>query len=415
VTTRTASLTILAAAFAVTLWVSPWDAEQVTDLPIYAAYAQLFLDGSFPYRDVAFEYPPLAAPLLALAGVAGTDYDTYRYAFALLAFLLAAAALLLCGRIAGRTGGSPPRAMFAIALAPLLTGAMIRTHFDLFPVVLVLAGLALLVDDRPRAGLAVLGMGIVAKGFPLVVVPVALAWLVARGERRAAIDGALACGVAVAGVVLAAVALSASGAWDAVAYHLDRPPQIESMPASLLLAFDALGAGTADVVTSFKSEGVLHPAGDAVVIVLSGLLIAVVAALAFTAAARRDEPDDRRALVICSLAAIAAFAVLGKVLSPQFLIWVVPLGALALAWRLHALAAAVALALLLTQIEFPTRYGDVAAREAGALWLVAARNAALAAVIYLAWRAVRSRPARAAGSARSQSPGHPGPPRPAPR
>ena len=73
-----AALALLAAAFALTLWVSPWDAEQVTDLPIYAAYADLFLDGSLPYRDVAFEYPPLAAPLLALAGVGGTDYDTYR-------------------------------------------------------------------------------------------------------------------------------------------------------------------------------------------------------------------------------------------------------------------------------------------------------------------------------------------------
>ncbi len=313
--------------------------------------------------------------MLALGGVVGTGFEAYRFAFAALMFLLALVALILCGLIARRTQGSPGRAMFALALAPLLTGALVRNHFDLLPVVLVLGALALLLAGRPRAGMAVLGIGVVAKGFPLVVAPVALAWLLARGRRRDAVEGALACAAAVAVVVLAALALSPGGAWDAVQYHLDRPPQIESVPASLLLALDALGAGGADVVTSFKSEGVLHPASDAAVIVFSGLLIAAVAAFTVLASARRDdEADAGRALVLCSLGAVAAFAVFGKVLSPQFVIWVLPLGALALAWRLYALAGAVGLAALLTQIEFPTRYFDVAAREPWALWLVAAQE-----------------------------------------
>jgi hypothetical protein len=112
---------------------------------------------------------------------------------------------------------------------------------------------------------------------------------------------------------------------------------------------------------------------------------------------------------------VVAFMAFGKVLSPQFLIWVIPLAALALAWRLYALAGAVVLAILLTHIEFPSRYDEVIAREPWALWLVAARNATLVAAIVLAWRAVTSRPAPAPGSARSTSPARPVPPRPAPR
>ena len=74
---------------------------------------------------------------------------------------------------------------------------------------------------------------------------------------------------------------------------------------------------------------------------------------------------------LASLAACAGFALFGKVLSPQFVIWVLPLGALAFAWRMHALAAAVALVAVLTQVEFPAHYFDVVAREPLAIGLVA--------------------------------------------
>jgi hypothetical protein len=101
--------------------------------------------------------------------------------------------------------------------------------------------------------------------------------------------------------------------------------------------------------------------------------------------------DAARGLVIASLAACAAFALFGKVLSPQFVIWVLPLGALAFAWRMHALAAAVALAAVLTQVEFPAHYFDVVAREPVAVGLVAARNLALGAVVALAARELQPR------------------------
>jgi hypothetical protein len=94
--------------------------------------------------------------------------------------------------------------------------------------------------------------------------------------------------------------------------------------------------------------------------------------------------------VVASLAACAGFALFGKVFSPQFVIWVVPLGALAFAWRMRALAAAVALVAVLTQIEFPAHYFEVVAREPLAIGVVALRNLALAVVIALSLRELRA-------------------------
>jgi hypothetical protein len=217
---------------------------------------------------------------------------------------------------------------------------------------------------------------------------VALAWLVARGQRREAWQGALACAAVIAVVAGAAVTASSDGALDAVRYHLDRPVQIESSPALVLLGLDAAGASDATSVASHRSDGLLHPASDAVTPLFGAAFVALVALLC--AGAMRARAGARE-LVIACLAACTAFALFGKVLSPQFLIWVVPLGALASAWRLRALAAAVALAAVLTQIEFPRHYFDVVAREPLAIGLVAARNLALLAVLVLSVRELQLR------------------------
>jgi hypothetical protein len=375
-----AALALLVAGWALTLWVAPWSDESVNDLFVYRSFAEPLLHGGLPYRDIPFEYPPLAAPAIALPGVFGMGEESFRWAFALWTLAGAAAVVLLCGGLARATGAGARRAMLAAALMPILCGALVRTHFDLFPVALLLGGLLLLCRDRPRAGLAVLGLGAMTKLFPLVAVPVAIMWLVANGRGREAWQGALACFAIIAVAAGLALAASPDGAADAVRYHLDRPVQIESTPAMVLLGLDALGAGDAVSVASHRSDGLLHDASGAVSALLAGLMVGLVLLLASRVG------RTPREFVLVSLAATIAFAVLGKVLSPQFVIWALPLGALAFAWRLHALAAAVALAAILTQLEFPAHYFDVVAREPLALVLVALRNAALLAVLVLALR-----------------------------
>ncbi len=409
--TRSA-LILLGAAFAVTLLPGPWGDERVTDLFVYSENAKAFLHGSLPFRDVSFEYPPLAAPLMALPGMVGTDDEIYRLAFAVLALALAAAVVLLAGALAERTGGDRRTAMIAAALMPLLTGAMIRTHFDLAPVALTLGALLLICAGRHRLGFVVLGLGVMTKGFPLVVAPVALAWLFARGERRAALAGALALVLTAGAIALAAVALSPSGALDAVTYHLGRPVQLESSPASVLLALDAAGVGEARSVHSHRSDGLEHPLGGVMAALFGAMLLGTVALCALGVARMRGEP---RSLVLASLVAVAGFAAFGKVLSPQFLIWVGPLVALALAWRMWALAAAGAVSMALTLLEFPAHYFDVVEREPLWVWVVGLRNLALVAAVMIALRELSERRATEGAPARWRWPFHQARRRPAPR
>ena len=88
--------------------------------------------------------------------------------------------------------------------------------------------------------------------------------------------------------------------------------------------------------------------------------------------------------------AAAGFATLGKILSPQFLVWLVRLGALAVGWRMKALALAVALAVVLTQIEFPVHYFELRDREPLVVALVCLRDGVLLGVLGLGLRALQA-------------------------
>ena len=84
-----------------------------------------------------------------------------------------------------------------------------------------------------------------------------------------------------------------------------------------------------------------------------------------------------------------------KVLSPQFLVWLVPFGALAWTWGERTLALLLGAAILLTQLEFPARYEELVGEHTSVVLLVGARNATLLAALAITM-------ARLAGPVRSR-------------
>jgi hypothetical protein len=210
----------LVAIYALATTVGPTSDTSVNDLYVYSVYADLLRDGQLPFHDFAFEYPPLALLPIALGG------DPWRLALAMLACLLVTQ--WCCWRLAGTT------AAWIVALSPLLTGAMVRTHFDALPAALAAGALLAFARERPRLAFGLLGVGGMVKAWPLLLVPVAAVWLAAaRGQRREAAIG-IAIAAAVCALVLAPFA--GQGLVDAVRFHADRPVQIESTPASVLFA-----------------------------------------------------------------------------------------------------------------------------------------------------------------------------------
>ncbi len=365
----------LAVLCAVATTIGPFSDTTVNDIFVYRSYADLLVDGQLPYLDFAFEYPPLAALPLWLAGLPGTEHGTYAFTFAVLMGACAIVGQQLAARLAG-AGRDGVVVAWLLALTPILIGASVRTHFDAMPIAIALGALLAFARERPALGFALLGVGTMTKLFPGLLAVVAFVWLFqGRGERRAALRGGA---IFVAVVLAISLPFAGSGYVESFTFHLDRPVQIESTPATVLFALGGSDVtGTNLRPDRFKSNGLDGGHADAVERLFSLLLVVALAGIVALAARR----PDARHLVLCGFAALLAFVTLGKVFSPQYVIWLAPFAALAWVWGQRLVAGLVAAAIVLTHVEFPSRYFDLINSQHDVILVVAARNVLLLAAL----------------------------------
>jgi uncharacterized membrane protein len=387
---------LLQVALALALFALSWfllhhgfyERDQIVDTPVYESYGEAIEDGEVPYRDFNVEYPPGALPMFALPALADADY---RVAFEWL-MALCGGGLVVAVALAARQLGLGFGTLAFVALSPLAIGSVILTRFDLWPAMLASFALAALLYERLRLGHVLLGASIAAKLYPAVFLPLTVAYAWRRHGRREALRcGALALGVVVA-IYLPFFLVAPGGVLSSLGRQLSRPLQIESLGSAVLLAaHQAFGVGI-EMQSSHGSQNLAGAAPDVLAVLLSLAQVFVVVWL-WTRFARGREPS-RYELAAYSAAVLTAFVVLGKVLSPQFLIWLVPVVPLARRYGANALLVA---ALVLTQLWFPFRYWDLV-REFDPLvsWLVLARDLVLVALLVVLVRSLRREPSRSA-------------------
>jgi hypothetical protein len=377
---------LLSASWAL-LHVGFYDRNQIIDTPVYQQYGDAMTSGEVPYRDFAVEYPPAALPIFALPSLAAPA--DYRAFFEIVMWICAAAAVAFVALGLAAVEAGPGRTVATVAfvaLAPLALGSVVLTRYDFWPAALTAAALAALLAGRERVGLGVLGLAVAAKIYPLVLLPPALVFVWRREGARAALAGFGVFAAVIALVVVPFAALAPAGLVDSIEIQLDRPLQIESLGSSLLLAAHRLGVYDATVVSSSGSQNLSGALPDALALIQTGLQAL---ALGFIWTLFALGRGGRASFVAACAATVAAFVALGKVLSPQFLVWLIPLVPL-VAGRIGLAASGVlGAALVTTQLWFPFRYWDVVALEA-TVWLVLVRDLLLVALFIVLAMAIRS-------------------------
>ena len=388
---RTAAL---AAFVAVALFIGTWALlhvgfyrhKQVIDTPVYQRYGNEIAHGKVPYRDFQLEYPPGALPVFALPGLAqpghGQDVKPgFRRTFETLMWVCGAAALCAMAFVLQELGGAIFAPLVFAAVAPLALGSVILSRFDLWPAVLTALALAALASARFRLGHVLLGLGTAAKFYPAVLLPLAVAYAwKRRGRREALIALALAVG-ACALVFLPFVILAPGGVWHSVDVQLRRPLQVESLGAAFLLAAHHAFGTAVTGETSHGSQNLAGTSANVIGALASGLQACALAWIWITFARTRA---TAAAFVRASAAALCAFVAFGKVLSPQFLIWLIPVVPLVRGRRGLWASALLLAALVLTQVWFPSRYFRLALHfETGLSWVLLARDLVLVALASL--------------------------------
>jgi hypothetical protein len=352
-----------------------------------------------PYRDLKIGFPPLAVAMILLPRLCSSSLPAYRAAFGALATLCYLLSwwlgYLLARRMnSGLTLGDVARRAIWVTLA---LGSIYTRRLDALPSLLALGALYTLATRRTLVAALLIIAGTLAKLFPILFVPVWLALLLGWGaparRRLYVLVGGLG-GVAVAGAVALLLTVGAAVAPLAAQLTLfgQRPFQIESTVGSLLLAL----RGGSGVVASYGSYNVGAPVWLSASWEL--VMLAAVAAIAFAAFlwARRhrglDAAAETRALAYFSAATLVAILATSKVLSPQYLVWGVPLLALLPGASGHRIYRVFGWALALSQICYPIFCDLLHAGSLPVIAVLLVRNALLWVLLVLTLRAARAHP-----------------------
>ncbi|MFJ9736140.1 glycosyltransferase 87 family protein [Streptomyces sp. NPDC101171] len=337
-------------------------ADVTTDVSvIYQGWSEVLRQGSFPLNDVTWQYPPAAA--LAILAPALLPFLGYAPAFFVLTCLADLAVSGLLAYAGRRPGRSSRGAWIWVAGLPLL-GPTAYARYDLMVTAVAVA--ALLAGTRqPRVLGALAAFGALLKVWPVLL-------LVGATRLRAWLSAAVTAG---GGAALFAVTMP--GAFAFLAFQRDRGTEVESLGGLVLHVARRFG-WPGEVVLNYGSVEFLGPyaglIGKAAVALSAGALCWL---LLWRLRAVRFEPHT---LADAAFTAVLLLTVTSRVLSPQYLVWLIGLAAVCgcfPASRTGRPAALVLAAALVTLLEFPVGFVHVIQSDAYGVALLLLRNALL--------------------------------------
>ena len=330
------------------------------DITGYGRWAFGTLDGThIPYRDFAWEYPPMAMPGMLGPAVLTAILPTWRYipyVVAWIAMVLLIDALIMRAIIhrAGTDVRHP--ALLVWILGPPLLGALSWTRFDILAAASAFAAILYAGSRRSVASGLASGVGATLKLWPSLLAPV-------QRTRGRAVLATFLSGLTVLVVAGATFVLTGSTGFSQVLnYQSNRGLQIESLAALPLVWLHHLGVagyGTRFAYGAFEITGPGVPPLEKI----ATIAFAIGLLLVFLVHWRLMRKDARpRGVALTGVTLLLVILATNKVFSPQYVLWLLAVVAAAAildpdTWRRHV--PPVLLLCGLTQIVFPLFYGDV--------------------------------------------------------
>ena len=281
-----------------------------SDVHLYDWWAGNIADGHFPINDPMWQYPPLAA-LIFLAGYLIAS-NTVGFVFLALAADFAIFALLSNQVIKSRNGNATPVMIWVVT--PLLMGPIILGRFDVFPTLAAVA--ALLCVSSPKSFGALSALGALLKLWPALNLIAAPPKKFIKSTLWFAITFLL-------GSALLTIWWPKS--FSFITGQKSRGLQIESIGALPYMIWNASPGSTTSAFQFGSIEVVATGTGIvSLIITLIGLaLLGVLIAWRATGKLTDVSPPD-----VVLLAVLISICT-SRVLSPQYMVWVFGLLAVA--------------------------------------------------------------------------------------
>ncbi|GAA1024497.1 membrane protein [Acrocarpospora pleiomorpha] len=350
------------------------------DVRLYGDWATILLSGEFPAGDEKWQYPPFAAlPMLAPHLLPWS----YQISFYVIALLCDLAILLLVNRFATRSG-TGPAAIWAWTIGAAMLGPVLISRYDLMVTLVAVAALTVSRDALIRGML--IGVGLSIKVWPIALLVGLRRWRELLTGTGAALGATIvACGAA---------ALVMPHALDFLTNQQERGLQVESLAGTPFVLGRVLGWWGG--FTSYQ-HGAMELVGDGIETATRMSVIATPVALLLLFVWWLRATPTETTYYDAAFTTVLFLVLTSRVLSPQYLIWLIGIAAVAFAVRESSQRPAAWLlltAMLLTGIMYPWVEEDYSwtGQLPGTLVLVTRNLILLAAAIVsfaALWRSTR--------------------------
>jgi hypothetical protein len=331
-----------------------WLRHVGSDVGVFWIQANKLLAGQL----AGTEYPPMAVLYFLLPRLADEHLGIpFSDGFAFLNYLWIGLHLAFLNQTAGRLSA----VLFGAML--LAAGPIVMFRFELFVSFLVLMGWHAWRRGRPGVAGAVVGVAVLTKLYPVLLIPVLCRPPDASNPKRHV--ASLGVGVASALMLVMAVFVAGGGSLSmfegTLSFHGNKPVALESTAAAVAMAFDYLrGAWPSQPVNAWGIHGLVL--GRIPLLLCNAGALASLGILLFSLWRRRHARDAGQ-VIRTGLAILTSLIFWTPVFQPQYLLWPATFAALLPAAGLPTrrcllIGGLLVAALLAEQVIFPCHYSE---------------------------------------------------------
>lgn len=341
-----------------------------------APYFHLAPQKHIPYLNLEFEYPPTLILPILLPRIFSDSHTQYVKIFALQQCLLYFLCLYLVYKILKskllKTSLAFEKILFYSLLSLLFLGQLFVTRLDLVVSLITLLAFYYLIQKKLFTANFWICIGAITKGFPIFFLPIIFIQLFKLKKYTSLAGHFVLSFLLIAGVNFALAYFTEGKYWETFQYHAERGFQIEStyalIPYLSHLFFDT-------VIWTYNSHGCTNITMPFFLNSLKGytniISILLIAAVYLRFLLKKNLSPEN--ILRLFLALILAFILTFKALSPQFLIWLIPLIFISWVDKIRIIKIFLA-TLLLTQVIFPNIFHELMTGNWIAIILLSLRN-----------------------------------------
>ena len=294
---------------------------------LYFRYAEAMVDMKMPYSGFDAEYPPFAMLLILIPRLFSFSSFTYQIAFGVEVYLFLLAGLICVHRMASYYTDRPSVYSNLYIVLCIILLDFILDRYDVLPMIMCVMALYFVRTDRLNLAWVMIALGTVTKLYPALLAPVLLIYLISKRDYSSALKGIAICLAIGCASMLPFLIADPESMFMFLTYHMDRGMQTEAIVSSFLMLFGYFGMVDIGYAFSYGSDNITGSVPDTIA---GGILYITIIMILVTYAAyayminRREEKDMFPLFSMTCFLTVMLFMLIGKVLSSQYLVWIIP-------------------------------------------------------------------------------------------